>query len=510
MTGIVRWWDRRQVLLYLAAILAGGVAGSVAPGIAPTLAVSINPVLALLLFATFLGVPLIEVGRSFRDLRFLGTVVVVNFVVVPVVVFGLSRFVADDQGLLIGVLLVLLTPCVDYVIVFTGLAGGAKARLLAATPLLMLLQLVLLPAYLALFAGGASVGLIEIGPFVEAFLKLIVAPLVAAAIVQALAVRHRAGRVVEAVMAGAMVPLMMLTLAVVIGSQIAAVGGQAIALLRVVPLYAVFLVVMLVVGVAAGRVARLDVASTRAVVFSGSTRNSLVVLPLALALPASLSIAPLAVVTQTLVELIGMVAFIRLVPRLTGSTGRPRPSASSRAPRRPDVTTVELVGGVEALELELHEHDSRWAVAYLEHRRRIRQALGAGDIEIEHIGSTSVPGLAAKPIIDIAVTVPDITAEEDYLDALLDAGYLLRVREPGHRLVRTPARDAHVHVYERGDPAVENYLILRDHLRSDAADRTLYEDTKRSLLRVRWDDMNAYSDAKTDVILAIMSRARGL
>ncbi|GAA1817335.1 arsenic resistance protein [Agromyces neolithicus] len=316
MLHIVTWWDKHQVALYLAAIFFGGVFGVLAPAAAPVLTAATNPVLAVLLFATFLAVPLIEVGRSFKHVRFLGTVLVVNFLFVPLVVFGLSRFVVDDQGLLIGVLLVLLTPCVDYVIVFTGLAGGAKARLLAATPLLMLLQILLLPPYLLLFGDGEAVQHIEVAPFVEAFVVIIVIPLVAAAIVQAVARRHRAGHTIEQVMAAAMVPLMMLTLAVVIGSQIAAVGGQAVALLRVVPLYVAFLVVMLFVGLGASRVARLDVPETRAVIFSGATRNSLVVLPLALALPAELAIAPLAVVTQTLVELVGMVLYVRLVPRL--------------------------------------------------------------------------------------------------------------------------------------------------------------------------------------------------
>ncbi|MET0886840.1 MAG: arsenic resistance protein, partial [Mycetocola sp.] len=102
----------------------------------------------------------------------------------------------------------------------------------------------------------------------------------------------------------------------VIGSQIAAVGSEALTLLRVVPLYVAFLIVMPLVGLAAGRLTRLDAPETRAVMFSGATRNSLVVLPLALALPAELAIAPLAVVTQTLIELVGMVVFVRLVPKL--------------------------------------------------------------------------------------------------------------------------------------------------------------------------------------------------
>jgi GrpB-like predicted nucleotidyltransferase (UPF0157 family) len=176
--------------------------------------------------------------------------------------------------------------------------------------------------------------------------------------------------------------------------------------------------------------------------------------------------------------------------------------------RRPDVTTVEIVGGPEPLSVGLHEYDARWAEDYVRHRRRILGALAALDVGIEHIGSTSVPGLAAKPIVDVVVTVPDITAEEDYLDPLLAAGYELRVREPGHRLVRTPARDVHVHLYERGDAAVDEYLLLRDHLRADAADRDLYEGVKRDLIGRRWDDMNDYAEAKNDVIQAIKARAR--
>ncbi|MCQ1954501.1 GrpB family protein [Arthrobacter sp. zg-Y238] len=180
----------------------------------------------------------------------------------------------------------------------------------------------------------------------------------------------------------------------------------------------------------------------------------------------------------------------------------------SRKPRRPDVTTLELIGGPERLELHLHSYDDRWPAIYLTHRHRIEGAIGTANAGIEHIGSTSVPGLAAKPIIDIVVAVEDITAEEDYLDPLIAAGYELRVREPGHRLVRTPARDVHVHLYGRDDPAVDEYLILRDHLRANADDRALYESTKRALLSRQWDDMNDYADAKTDVILAIKARAR--
>lgn len=176
-------------------------------------------------------------------------------------------------------------------------------------------------------------------------------------------------------------------------------------------------------------------------------------------------------------------------------------------PRRPDVDGVELVGGTEVRRLDVVTYDPAWPDSFRDHERRIRRALPASPIGIEHIGSTAVPGLAAKPIIDILVTVEDITAEEDYLEPLLDAGYLLRVREPGHRLVRTAARDVHVHVYETQHDAVTKYRLFRDRLRTDAADRELYARTKRALVATGFTDMNAYSDAKTEVVLAILERA---
>ncbi|MGA8847449.1 MAG: GrpB family protein [Nocardioides sp.] len=168
---------------------------------------------------------------------------------------------------------------------------------------------------------------------------------------------------------------------------------------------------------------------------------------------------------------------------------------------------MELVGGTEKRDLVLVDSDPHWPETYAKHQRRIHAALGLA-ARVEHAGSTAVLGLAAKPIVDILVTVEDITAEEDYLDRLLDAGYELRVREPGHRMVRTPARDVHVHIYEVGDQEALDLLLFRDHLRSVPDDRDLYERTKRALIDQNWPDMNAYAEAKTEVIGAIMNRAR--
>lgn len=315
MTRLVSCLERRQITLYLLTIVAGGSLGLLVTS-AHRWEVAIEPMLALLLFATFLGVPFAAIGESLRDVRFLSAVGVVNFVIVPVAAFGLSRFVTDQPALVFGVLLVLLTPCIDYVIVFAGLADGASERLLAAAPLLLLAQILLLPVYLLLFIGPEGVAVVEVAPFTRAFLLLIVLPLGAAAVTQWLAKRHRSGRVIQGTMLNLMVPLMMATLFTVVASQAGAVGAAAAQLLILVPIYAAFLVIMAFVGLAVGRMFRLDVPSTRALVFSGATRNSLVVLPLALALPASLALTPVVAVTQTLVELVGMVVFVRLVPRL--------------------------------------------------------------------------------------------------------------------------------------------------------------------------------------------------
>ncbi len=167
-----------------------------------------------------------------------------------------------------------------------------------------------------------------------------------------------------------------------------------------------------------------------------------------------------------------------------------------------------LIGGREPAEISVVDYDERWPVRFREIAVRVRQALGEDALGVEHIGSTSVPGLAAKPIVDVLLTVTDVGNEASYVPALESGGFVLRVREPAHRMVRTPARDVHVHVYEPGRPEVRNYIDLRDWLRVDAEDRELYAATKRMLARQQWDDMNDYADAKTEVIHDLLARAR--
>lgn len=308
--------ERHQVAGYLAAIGFGAGLGLGAPAVGASLEPAINPVLAALLYATFLQVPVRRLLDAARDGRFLTAAGLVNFVLVPLVVAAMWPLLPADPAVRLGVLLVLLTPCVDYVIVFSGLAGARSSQLLAATPLLLLAQMALLPGFLLLFLGPGLGEVVRPGPFVRAFLLLIVVPLGLAWATQAWSRHRRGGAVVASAVGSAMVPLMAATLAVVTASQVAGLGAGAFEALRVVPFYVAFLVVMPLLGMVVSRGLRLDVPASRAIVFTGATRNSLVVLPLALALPDALSVAAVVVVAQTLVEVLGMALYVRVVPRL--------------------------------------------------------------------------------------------------------------------------------------------------------------------------------------------------
>lgn len=171
-----------------------------------------------------------------------------------------------------------------------------------------------------------------------------------------------------------------------------------------------------------------------------------------------------------------------------------------------------LIGGVEQREIRLVEYDRSWPDKFAAQSCVIAAALRATALQIEHIGSTSVPDLAAKPIIDILVVVTNSADEATYLPQLEQIGYQLRVREPDwweHRMFRTPDRDVHVHVYSHDCPEIVRNLMFRDRLRSHRADRERYEQVKRKLTQQAWADMNAYAAAKTEVIESILAAAAG-
>jgi GrpB-like predicted nucleotidyltransferase (UPF0157 family) len=160
----------------------------------------------------------------------------------------------------------------------------------------------------------------------------------------------------------------------------------------------------------------------------------------------------------------------------------------------------------------LVDYDPDWPRLFEREAARIGDALGGRALQIEHVGSTAVPGLAAKPVVDVALVVADSSDETAYVDALEAAGYVLRIREPDwfeHRLLKGPDTSVNVHVFSAGCPEVERMLLFRDWLRRNEADRELYERAKRELARKEWKYVQHYADAKSDVVERIIARARG-
>jgi GrpB-like predicted nucleotidyltransferase (UPF0157 family) len=169
-----------------------------------------------------------------------------------------------------------------------------------------------------------------------------------------------------------------------------------------------------------------------------------------------------------------------------------------------------IIGEIRPQAIVIADYDPAWPERFRREEAKIRRSLGEAALAVEHIGSTSVPRLAAKPIVDILLVVEDSGEEASYLPAMEEAGYVLRVREPNfeeHRMFRTPGKDVHVHVFSVGSKQIERLLLLRDRLRGNERDRELYASTKRKLASRNWPSMQHYADAKSGVVESILKRA---
>src|SRR5215510_10477085 len=158
----------------------------------------------------------------------------------------------------------------------------------------------------------------------------------------------------------------------------------------------------------------------------------------------------------------------------------------------------------------LAEYDPAWPTLFAREAARIRAALGRRAVQVEHAGSTSVPGLAAKPIIDIVLAVPDSSDEQTYVPTLEAVGYVLRAREPAwfeHRMFKGPDTDINLHVFTAGAEEIDRMLLFRDRLRANDADRDAYLQVKRDLAKRTWRHVQHYADAKTAIVEQIIARA---
>jgi GrpB-like predicted nucleotidyltransferase (UPF0157 family) len=208
--------------------------------------------------------------------------------------------------------------------------------------------------------------------------------------------------------------------------------------------------------------------------------------------------------------------------KLTMAIGHSRQGATSMTdpaqPRRGS-TTEEKLRAAWVTEppkltgkIQVVDYDPDWPRLFEREAERIRDVLGERVVQLEHVGSTSVPGLAAKPIIDVLLVVPDSSDEPAYVPDLEAAGYRLVIREPDwfeHRCLKGPDTNVNLHVYPPACPEIERYLLFRDRLRSHPEERAHYQRVKRELAERDWTYVQEYADAKTEVVEGIIARARG-
>jgi len=199
-------------------------------------------------------------------------------------------------------------------------------------------------------------------------------------------------------------------------------------------------------------------------------------------------------------------------PRTGEQRGAYAPAVDEPPLTRDEEIAAARIGPPEILDapILLADYDPGWPALFEREAARIRRALGDRALRVEHVGSTSVPLLAAKPRIDILLVVADSSDEATYVPALEAAGYVLRIREPAwheHRMLNGPDTPLNLHVFSSGSPEVERLLRFRDHLRRSDADRRHYETTKRALASKKWKDTQHYADAKTAVVEEILARA---
>jgi GrpB-like predicted nucleotidyltransferase (UPF0157 family) len=191
---------------------------------------------------------------------------------------------------------------------------------------------------------------------------------------------------------------------------------------------------------------------------------------------------------------------------------QPKSASPTAAPSTEEQILAALVGPTQPLNgpVYLAEYDPTWPQMYATEAVKIRAALGERALLLEHVGSTSVPGLAAKPLIDILLVVADSSDEAAYVPALEAQGYALRIREPEwyqHRVLKGVNPAVNLHVFSPGCLETRRMLLMRNWLRANPADRDLYERTKRDLARREWKYVQNYADAKSAVVETILARA---
>lgn len=309
--------ENNQIWLYFIALILGAGSSIFFNQLTIDFSVIISPLIALLLFSMFAQIPFLEIKKSFKNIRYFIALLIGNFIFVPIVVWTLLQIVHVNSYIAFSIALVSLSPCIDYVIVFTKLGRGNEALMLVSTPILLILQLLLLPMYMYIFFNDELSSLLQFTPLFKAFLWMIFIPMVFAFILQVLAKSRKLSSTLLKQSAWLPVPFMAAVLFTIVATQLSTISEHFHEIKVVIPIFLLFLVIAPLIGKLLSIVFHLLTSTSRTLAFSLSTRNSLVVLPIALALPDQWAIIAAAViVTQTIIELIGELIYVKIIPKL--------------------------------------------------------------------------------------------------------------------------------------------------------------------------------------------------
>ncbi|MBA1352422.1 MULTISPECIES: arsenic resistance protein [Staphylococcus] len=309
--------EKYQIYIYFIALLSGVLVGLISNIFANILESIISASLFLLMFSMFSQIPFFNIKLSLLNIKSILALLISNFIVIPLFVYGLIQlFDISDAPTLIGLYLVLLTPCIDYVLVFNALGKGNERLMLFATPLLFICQILLLPLYFTLFLNTDIFSQIDILPFFKSFLMFIIFPLLLALLLQYSS--NKSKNINQILKFTSWLPeiFMALVLFSIVGSQINKIIHNLNIVITVIPIYICFLIIAPLIGTLCGKLFKVTQETKRTIAFSSSTRNALVVLPLALGLPNHwVTITTTVIITQTLCELLGELIYIKMIPK---------------------------------------------------------------------------------------------------------------------------------------------------------------------------------------------------
>ncbi|MFH4935675.1 arsenic resistance protein [Staphylococcus cohnii] len=309
--------EKYQIYIYFIALLSGVLVGLISNTFANILESIISASLCLLMFSMFSQIPFFNIKHSLLNIKSILALLISNFIVIPLFVYGLIQlFDISDAPILIGLYLVLLTPCIDYVLVFNALGKGNEQLMLFATPLLFICQILLLPLYFTLFLNTDIFSQIDILPFLKSFLMFIIFPLLLALLLQYSSKKSK--NINQILKFTSWLPefFMALVLFSIVGSQINKIIHNLNIVITVIPIYICFLIIAPLIGTLCGNLFKVTQETKRTIAFSSSTRNALVVLPLAIGLPNHwVTITTTVIITQTLCELLGELIYIKMIPK---------------------------------------------------------------------------------------------------------------------------------------------------------------------------------------------------